>query len=106
MMIVYALEAVGHPPLESAQPPPPRTLLAGQVTIGRSVRSRTERSRHVPRPLQRSFALTLDLYRSGRLPLDRLITHRMPLEDVQRGIDLLLSGEAIRAVVDLNGKGA
>ena len=52
---------------------------------------------------ERDFALTFDLYRSGRLPLDRLITHRVPLEDVQRGIELLLSGEAIRAVVDLDG---
>jgi alcohol dehydrogenase len=52
---------------------------------------------------ERDFALTLDLYRSGRLPLDRLITHRVPLERVQHGMDLLLSGEAIRAVVDFEG---
>jgi alcohol dehydrogenase len=52
---------------------------------------------------ERDFALTLDLHRSGRLPLDRLITHRVPLEQVQHGMDLLLSGEAIRAVVDLEG---
>ncbi len=55
---------------------------------------------------ERDFALTLELYRRGRLPLDRLISHRLPLEDVQRGIELLLSGEAIRAVIDLDGKGA
>jgi alcohol dehydrogenase len=52
---------------------------------------------------ERDFALTLDLYRSGRLPLDRLITHRVPLEETQRGIELLLSGEAIRAVISMNG---
>jgi hypothetical protein len=72
MMIVYALDAVGHRPLESAQPPPPRTPLAGLVTIGRSVRSRTERSRRVPRPLQRSFALTLDLNRPSQPHLSDL----------------------------------
>jgi len=54
---------------------------------------------------ERDFALALDLYRSARLPLDRLITHRVTLDDVQRGIELLLSCEAIRAVIDLNGKG-
>jgi len=53
---------------------------------------------------ERDFALTLELYRRGRLPLDRLITHRVPLEQVQRGLDLLLAGEAIRAVVDLRPK--
>jgi Zn-dependent alcohol dehydrogenase len=54
---------------------------------------------------ERDFALTLDLYRRGRLPLERLITHRVPLEQVGHGIDLLLAGEAIRAVVDLDGAG-
>jgi alcohol dehydrogenase len=53
---------------------------------------------------ERDFALTLELYRRGRLPLDRLITHRVPLEQVQDGLDLLLAGEAIRAVVDLQPK--
>jgi Zn-dependent alcohol dehydrogenase len=52
---------------------------------------------------ERDFALTLDLYRRDRLPLDRLITHRLPLEQVGHGIELLLAGEAIRAVVDLDG---
>jgi alcohol dehydrogenase len=55
---------------------------------------------------ERDFALTLELYRRGRLPLDRLITHRVPLEAVQQGLDLLLAGEAIRAVVDLQPQGA
>jgi Zn-dependent alcohol dehydrogenase len=55
---------------------------------------------------ERDFALTLDLYRRGRLPLERLITHRLPLEQVGHGIDLLLAGEAIRAVVDLDGGGS
>jgi Zn-dependent alcohol dehydrogenase len=51
---------------------------------------------------ERDFALTLDAYRRGRLPLDRLITHRVTLDDVGRGLELLLAGEAIRAVVDLD----
>ena len=55
---------------------------------------------------ERDFALTLEAYRSGRLPLDRLISHRMPLADVQRGIELLASGEAIRAVLTLDGVAA
>jgi len=50
---------------------------------------------------ERDFALTLDLYRRGRLPLDRLISHRLPLEDVGRAFDLMRSGAALRAVLDL-----
>lgn len=50
---------------------------------------------------ERDFALTLDLYRRGRLPLDRLISHRLPLEEVGRAFDLMRSGEALRAVLDL-----
>jgi Zn-dependent alcohol dehydrogenase len=50
---------------------------------------------------ERDFALTLDLYRRGRLPLDRLISHRLPLDEVERAFELLRSGRALRAVLDL-----
>jgi alcohol dehydrogenase len=54
---------------------------------------------------ERDFAQILELYRRGRLPLERLISHRLPLEQVQHGLDLLVSGEAIRAVVELGTDG-
>jgi Zn-dependent alcohol dehydrogenase len=54
---------------------------------------------------ERDFALTLDLYRRGRLPLDKLISHRLPLEQVEAAFQLLRSGAALRAVLDL-GNGA
>jgi Zn-dependent alcohol dehydrogenase len=54
---------------------------------------------------ERDFALTLDLYRRGRLPLDKLISHRLPLEQVEAAFELLRSGAALRAVLDL-GNGA
>jgi S-(hydroxymethyl)glutathione dehydrogenase/alcohol dehydrogenase len=54
---------------------------------------------------ERDFALTLDLYRRGRLPLDKLISHRLPLEQVEDAFELLRSGAALRAVLDL-GNGA
>ncbi len=50
---------------------------------------------------ERDFALTLDLYRRGRLPLDRLISHRLPLEQVGDAFELMRSGAALRAVLDL-----
>lgn len=50
---------------------------------------------------ERDFPATLDLYRSGRLPLDRLVSHRLPLDEVGRGFELMRSGEALRAVLDL-----
>ena len=49
---------------------------------------------------ERDFLTTLDVYRSGRLPLDRLVSHRLPLADVNEAIDLMLSGEALRVVLD------
>ena len=39
----------------------------------------------------------------GRLPLDRLISHRLPLDEVERGFDLMHSGDALRVVLDLEG---
>ncbi len=50
---------------------------------------------------ERDFALTLDLYQRGRLPLDKLISHRLPLERVEDAFELLRSGAALRAVLDL-----
>lgn len=50
---------------------------------------------------ERDFPLTLELYRSGRLPLDRLVSHRLPLDDVERGFELMHSGDALRVVLDL-----
>jgi Zn-dependent alcohol dehydrogenase len=53
---------------------------------------------------ERDFPEILDLYRSGRLPLDRLVSHRLPLDEVGRAFELMRSGEAVRVVLDLNGK--
>jgi len=52
---------------------------------------------------ERDFPLALDLYRRGRLPIDRLVSHRLPLDDVERGFELMHSGDALRVVLDLNG---
>ena len=41
----------------------------------------------------------LDHYCDGRLKLDELVTHRMPIAEVNRGFDLMQSGEALRVVV-------
>ncbi|NUR76514.1 MAG: alcohol dehydrogenase catalytic domain-containing protein [Thermoleophilia bacterium] len=50
---------------------------------------------------ERDFVTILDLYRRGVLPLDRLISHRLPLDEVERGFELLRSGEALRVVLEL-----
>jgi Zn-dependent alcohol dehydrogenase len=51
---------------------------------------------------ERDFGAILRLYAEGRLPLDGLITHRLPLDDAQRGLDLVRTGQAVRAVLDLS----
>ena len=53
---------------------------------------------------ERDFGKTLDLYRAGRLPLDRLVSHRLPLDEVERGFDLMKSGDAVRVVLELGGQ--
>ena len=50
---------------------------------------------------ERDFPLALDLYRSGRLPLDQLVSHRLPLDRVGEAFELMRSGSALRAVLDL-----
>ncbi|MES2435254.1 MAG: S-(hydroxymethyl)glutathione dehydrogenase/class III alcohol dehydrogenase [Pseudomonadota bacterium] len=41
----------------------------------------------------------VDWYMEGRIEIDSLITHILPLEDINKGFDLMHSGESIRAVV-------
>jgi S-(hydroxymethyl)glutathione dehydrogenase/alcohol dehydrogenase len=35
----------------------------------------------------------------GKINIDSLITHTMPLSDINKGFDLMKSGESIRGVV-------
>jgi S-(hydroxymethyl)glutathione dehydrogenase/alcohol dehydrogenase len=41
----------------------------------------------------------VDWYMEGKINIDDLITHTMPLEDINKGFDLMKSGESIRGVV-------
>ena len=50
---------------------------------------------------ERDFPRILELYAEGRLPLDRLISHRMPLAETAAAIDLVRTGTAVRAVLEL-----
>ena len=41
----------------------------------------------------------VDWYMEGKIKIDELITHRLALEDINKGFDLMKSGESIRSVV-------
>ncbi len=41
----------------------------------------------------------VDWYMDGKIDIDSLITHTMPLDDINKGFDLMHSGESIRSVV-------
>ena len=41
----------------------------------------------------------VDWYMEGKIQIDPMITHILPLEDINRGFDLMKSGESIRSVV-------
>ena len=41
----------------------------------------------------------VDWYMDGKINIDDLITHTMPLKDINKGFDLMRSGESIRSVV-------
>ena len=42
----------------------------------------------------------VDWYMEGKLNIDDLITHKLKLEDINKGFDLMKSGESIRSVVE------
>ena len=41
----------------------------------------------------------VDWYMDGKIEIDSMITHILPLEDINKGFDLMHSGESIRSVV-------
>jgi S-(hydroxymethyl)glutathione dehydrogenase/alcohol dehydrogenase len=41
----------------------------------------------------------VDWYMDGKIEIDSMITHTLKLEDINKGFDLMHSGESIRAVV-------
>lgn len=41
----------------------------------------------------------VDWYMEGKIQIDPMITHTMPLDDINKGFDLMHSGESIRSVV-------
>ena len=68
----------------------PFQLVTGRVWKGTAfggARGRTD----VPR--------IVDWYMDGKINIDDLITHTMPLQDINKGFDLMHSGESIRSVV-------
>jgi S-(hydroxymethyl)glutathione dehydrogenase / alcohol dehydrogenase len=68
----------------------PFQLVTGRVWKGTAfggARGRTD----VPR--------IVDWYMDGKIDIDPLITHTLKLDDINRGFDLMHSGESIRAVV-------
>jgi S-(hydroxymethyl)glutathione dehydrogenase/alcohol dehydrogenase len=50
---------------------------------------------------ERDFPRILQLYAEGRLPLDRLISDRMPLAETAAALELVRTGTAVRAVLQL-----
>jgi len=46
------------------------------------------------------FAQTIQLLESGRLQPSKLITHRMPLAELQRGVELMRSGQGMKVIVE------
>ena len=50
---------------------------------------------------ERDFPRILQLNAEGRLPLERLITHRMPLAETAAALELVRTGAAVRAVLQL-----
>jgi S-(hydroxymethyl)glutathione dehydrogenase/alcohol dehydrogenase len=48
---------------------------------------------------RRDVPKIVDWYMDGKINIDDLITHQLKLEDINKGIDLMHSGESIRSVV-------
>jgi alcohol dehydrogenase len=69
-------------------PLPPVQLVAEERTLRGSYIGSAVPSRDIPR--------YVDLYRRGKLPVDRLMGEQLSLDDINRGLDHLATGQAMR----------
>jgi len=70
---------------------PPVQMVAEERTLRGSYIGSAVPARDIPR--------YIDMYRRGRLPVDRLMGERLALDDINRGLDRLATGQAMRDVV-------
>lgn len=70
---------------------PPVQMVAEERTLRGSYIGSAVPARDIPRYIA--------LYRAGRLPVDRLMGERLALDDINRGLDRLATGQAMRDVV-------
>jgi alcohol dehydrogenase len=70
---------------------PPVQMVAEERTLRGSYIGSAVPARDIPR--------YIDMYRRGQLPVDRLMGERLALEDINRGLDRLATGQAMRDVV-------
>lgn len=70
---------------------PPVQMVAEERTLRGSYIGSAVPARDIPR--------YIELYRRGRLPVDRLMGERLALDNINRGLDRLATGQALRDVV-------
>ncbi len=70
---------------------PPVQLVGEERTLRGSYIGSAVPARDIPR--------YIDMYRRGQLPVDRLMGERLRLDDINRGLDRLATGQALRDVV-------
>jgi alcohol dehydrogenase len=70
---------------------PPVQMVAEERTLRGSYIGSAVPARDIPRYIQ--------MYQRGLLPVDRLMGERLALDDINRGLDRLASGQALRDVV-------
>ncbi len=70
---------------------PPVQMVAEERTLRGSYIGSAVPARDIPR--------YIDMYRRGRLPVNRLMGEQLTLDDINRGLDRLATGQAMRDVV-------
>jgi alcohol dehydrogenase len=84
----------GLPSSDSRFSVSPVSLVVEERTIKGSYLGSCVPTRDLPRYLA--------LYRAGRLPVDRLVSGYLALEEINAGFDRLLTGLAVRQIVDFD----
>jgi S-(hydroxymethyl)glutathione dehydrogenase/alcohol dehydrogenase len=82
---------VGIPKFTDSLSVPPFMFIMGERTLTGSFMGTTQLHTEIPK--------LIGLYKAGILKLDELITARYPLDDINKAIELVEKGEALRNVI-------
>jgi len=99
--MAYAVTGRGGGTIAIGLPHPKATVVLPALSIVAENRAVLGSYMGAAQP-HRDIPVMIKLWRSGRLPVDRLLSDELPLDDINKALDALADGTAVRQLLRPN----